>query len=86
MVEKAVKPWGLPPVWDHATNEMILATVAPDGDVKAKFDMTFYVAFKDAGKLSGAPVSDVLRNLLGICDRIVSGLEAETARIKRAAS
>lgn len=81
VVREAVGPFSIPPRWDASKNEMVLATVAPDGDVQYNFQMTFFVAFKDAGQLSEMPVSAVVRDLLSIAKRIVVGLETETARI-----
>jgi hypothetical protein len=74
---------GLPPRWDMANNEMVLAVVA-DG-CKFHYDIKFqtYIAFGDAGPLLGHPVIPVLDNFAGIAERIVLGLEAETDRILR---
>lgn len=79
-IDKAIEV-RLPPAWDTRKNEMILGTVAPDGNLKAKFQLTFYIGFGDAGQLTGQSVTGVVNNLLPIANRIVDGFEAETVRI-----
>jgi hypothetical protein len=80
---KCIGGFMLPPRWDMTKNEMIIATVTPDGHAKYSLDMTFYIAFDDAGPLTGRAIETELRCLVPVVERIVLGLEAETGRILR---
>ena len=72
---------GMPPIWDMANNEMVLATVADDCELHYDLKFEFYVAFGDPGPLFREPVIPVLNEFASIAERIVLGLEAETSRI-----
>jgi hypothetical protein len=71
----------LPPVWDMANGEMILATVADDCDLHYDFKVAFQIAFGDAGPMFRQPVIPVLHKFTAIVERIILALEAETRRI-----
>lgn len=72
---------GLPPRWDIDNNELIVGITFPNGHIDYNFGISFYVALAQAGPLSGAPASDVLRTLARQTGNIVDSLEREATRI-----
>ncbi len=71
----------LPPVWDMANGEMILATVADDCELQYDFKVLFHVAFGDAGPMFRHPVIPTLHQFINIAEGFVLALEAETRRL-----
>lgn len=71
----------VPPVWDMANGELIIAITADDAEVRYDLQTTFHIAFGDAGPLFRQPVIPALHKFIGIAQSIVLGLEAETRRI-----
>ena len=71
----------MPPDWDPVKNEMMLAITGPDGNLNYDVKLEVFMAFYDAGPLTGEPVEACLRALLLEVETIVSALEAEASRI-----
>ena len=69
------------PVWDIANNELVFGTTRPNGYIDANINISFYIAFYQAGPLSGRPANSTLREITDMVERFVSEVAAETARI-----
>jgi hypothetical protein len=76
----------LPLHWDIANNEAILGVTTPNGYISYDFQISFQIAFGDAGPLFRQPIIPVFHEFAGVAESIVLGLEAETLRLMRARS
>lgn len=69
--------------WDPHKLEVIILSVAPDAKFTCSITPAFHCSFKGARALTGQPVTTVLGELTRMVEGIVSGVEAETARLLR---
>jgi hypothetical protein len=72
--------------WHPATNEVEYMRLGAGSDFKHDVQITFDVAFGDVEFVRGKPVCPTLHEIMTEVNCIILGLEAETARIKRAAA
>ena len=71
----------IPPRWDPEKEELQIAITEPSAKVSYNYQMSPQIAFGKTPFVTSAPVVAILDKLICICDGIVLGLEAETARI-----
>jgi hypothetical protein len=67
--------------WDRAKNEMIVYRADRGSNVKAKFQVSAFIAICDVEIVDGQPAEGVFRELIRIVESIVLALEAESKRI-----
>lgn len=70
-------------VWNKTKDECEVFRVPRGHKIEPGIEMPAYLTFNDAKGLTGKQFSPTIRDLLGIAESIVLGLEAETARILR---
>lgn len=67
--------------WDARNDELIIAVVPRNGRFHAKFDISFFVCFNDAGPLTTAPVIGALGPIADAVEKIVLDIERDTLAI-----
>ena len=70
--------------WDAAKNEVKYLRVDRGSKFQYEVRMAFDVTFGDVEIVGGQPIVGVLRKMAAEVDRVVLGIEAETARLKTA--
>jgi len=73
----------LPPDFDPANREVILAVTRPTGGYRMKMALPAYIAFGEVPIVARQPVIPVLHKMSGVVEGVVLGIEEETARILR---
>jgi hypothetical protein len=72
-----------PPKYDPVNNEIVLFTTPAAGKLNIDMSVATFVAFGEVPIVARQPVIPVLDEMTSVADRIVLGIEAETARILR---
>lgn len=69
--------------WDATKNEVEYARLGFGSKFDYKVKVAFDVSFGDVGPMAGKPVIPTLREIAAEVERVVFGIEAQTARILR---
>jgi len=69
--------------WDPAKQEVEFMRLHPESRANYEVTPAFHIAFEGSHALSGKPAFGTLREIAGEVERVVLGIEAETARLLR---
>jgi hypothetical protein len=70
--------------WDASKNEIEYLRVGRNSQLQYQVQVTFDVTFGDIEIVGGQPVTGVLRKMASEVERVILGLEVETARLEAA--